>query len=72
MNAQDIINAWRDYKVETGETISLAEFRNLNLNKEGRHPGRPLDQCVFKDYNDGSERDPIEVLSIDKLRMRNT
>ena len=60
MNAQDVINAWRDYKLETGLDITLAEFRKIMFeshhNKEERHPGRSLEQCVFdKDYGSHHE-----------------
>lgn len=57
MNAHDILNAWRDYKIETGnEEITLSEFRQLGFNKEERHPGRSLEQCVFdKDFKESGQ-----------------
>ena len=62
MNANDVISAWKDYRIESGEDISLDDFRKLESSKEDRHPARPFKERDIRMLVGGSDRSPFEAL----------
>lgn len=62
MNANDVISAWKDYRIESGEDISLDDFRKLESSKEERHPARPFRERDIKKIIGDSDRSPFEAL----------